>query len=87
MKKITANSVRKITLVIFGISLAATFAGLLLASGILRFNSDAYDDLLLSYVGIITSLISVTFVGISWFAYVLVSREIAKEKPKQSLKN
>lgn len=82
MKKISTDMIKIIAFIVFCASLLATLIGLLLAAGIIRFSSDAYDDLLLSYVGIITSLIGITFVAISWFAYVLASWKQGKTKAK-----
>ena len=62
------------------ISFLATLAGVLLASGLLRFGNDAFNDLLLSYIGIISSLIGMTFMAIGWVVYMLVTKEISKVK-------
>lgn len=72
------KTMKKATFIALCMSLVATFVGLLLASGGLRFTSDAYDDLLLTYAGIITSLVGITLVGLSWLSYVLASQRREK---------
>jgi predicted lysophospholipase L1 biosynthesis ABC-type transport system permease subunit len=79
-KKISLPALQKIALAVMGVSFFATLAGVLLASGVLRFGNDAFNDLLLSYIGIISSLIGMTFMAIGWFVYVLVTKEISKVK-------
>lgn len=77
-KKISLPTLQKIVLAVMGVSFLATLAGVLLASGLLRFGNDAFNDLLLSYIGIISSLIGMTFMAIGWFIYMLITKEISK---------
>lgn len=78
MKKFSVKTAKKATLIALCVSLAATLVGFLLASGGLRFTNDAYDDLLLTYAGIITSLVGITLVALSWLGYVLASQKQGK---------
>lgn len=81
-KNLSLPKLQIIAIAVMGISFLTTVVGVLLASGLLRFNNDAYNDLLLSYIGIISSLIGMTFMAIAWFAYVIISRELAKPTSK-----
>jgi uncharacterized membrane protein len=78
MKKFSMKTMRRATFVTLCASLVATLVGFLLASGSLRFTNDAYDDLLLTYAGIIISLVGITLVALSWLGYVLASQRQGK---------